>query len=157
MLEPVYALLLRHRAETQLRSKYVYLNQEGRPIDLNTLRRRIWYPALKRAGIRFRNPNQTRHTFATLTLATGENREWIAKQLGHASTQMLFQRYTKFIPNVSHRDGAAFLKAYQGWFAGEGRGAVEQIYATRDGMARRPLGAFYATPQKRGQANRLTP
>ena len=54
------------------------------------------------------------------TLATHENPEWIAKQLGHTSTQMLFQRYAKFIPNVTHRDGTAFLKAYQGWFAGEG-------------------------------------
>jgi integrase len=119
MLEPVYKLLLSDRAETQPRGKYVFLNQEGRPIDLNTLRRRIWYPALKRAGIRLQNPYQTRRTFATLMLATGENPEWIAKQLGHTSTQMLFHRYAKFIPNVTHQDGTAFLKAYQGWFAGE--------------------------------------
>jgi integrase len=49
-------------------------------------------------------------------LATGENPDWIAGQLGHTSTQMLFQRYTKFIPNVTRRDGTAFLGAYRRWF-----------------------------------------
>jgi hypothetical protein len=68
---------------------------------------------------------QTRHTYATLMLATGENPEWIAKQLGHTSTQMLFQRYAKFVPNVTHRDGAAFLEACRGWFDGQGRGDAD--------------------------------
>jgi len=75
MLEPVYELLRTYRAETRLRSDYVFLNQHGRPIEITTLRRRIWYPALRRAGLRTRIMYQTRHTFATLLLATGENPE----------------------------------------------------------------------------------
>jgi integrase len=122
MLEPVYELLRTYREEARLRSDYVFLNQHGRPIEITTLRRRIWYPALRRAGLRPRIMYQTRHTFATLLLATGENPEWIAQQLGHASTQMLFQRYAKFIPNVTHRDGAAFMDVYWRWF---GRGEAE--------------------------------
>lgn len=118
MLPSLYELLLRHRGDTWLRGDYVFLNQDGRPIDVNTLRRRIWYPTLKRAGIRSRTLYQTRHTFATLTLAAGENPEWIASQMGHTTTQMLFQRYAKFIPNVTRRDGAAFLEQYQRWFGG---------------------------------------
>jgi integrase len=124
MLAPVYEALRRHRAATWLRGDYVFLNQEGRPVETTTLRRRIWYPALKRGGIRRRTMYQTRHTFATLMLATGENPEWIARQLGHTSTQMLFQRYAKFIPNVTRRDGSAFLEAYRGWQAGQGRGGT---------------------------------
>jgi integrase len=119
MLDPVYDLLRRHRSETLLRSDYVFLNQGGRPIDLTTLRRRIWYPGLKRGGVQRRALYQTRHTCATLMLATGENPEWIAKQLGHTSTQMLFQRYAKFIPNVTRQDGTAFLRAYRQWFPGQ--------------------------------------
>jgi integrase len=124
LLEPVVEALRRHRAETWLRGDYVFLNQEGRPVETTTLLRRIWYPALHRAGIRRRTMYQTRHTFATLMLATGENPEWIARQLGHTSTQMLFQRYAKFIPNVTRRDGSAFLEAYQSWKAGQGRGGA---------------------------------
>jgi hypothetical protein len=52
--------------------------------------------------------------------------EWIAKQLGHTSTQMLFRRYAKFIPNVTRRDGSAFLEAYRGWQVGQGRGDAGQ-------------------------------
>jgi integrase len=154
LLEPVCELLRRHRAETWLRTDYVFVNQEGRPIDLNTLRRRIWYPALKRGGIRARTLYQTRHTFATLMLATGENPEWIAKQLGHTSTQMLFQRYTKFIPNVTRRDGIAFLGAYRSWFGGENNAPVDTTVPEREEMREGPLGAFYDTfttpQQKRG-------
>jgi integrase len=54
------------------------------------VRRRIWYPALRRASLRSRTMYQTRDTLATLMRATGEDSEWIAKQLGHTSTQMLF-------------------------------------------------------------------
>jgi integrase len=161
MLEPVYDLLLRHRAESWLRGDYVFLNQERSPIDINTLRRRIWYPALKRAALRARTLYQTRHTFATLILATSKNPEWIAGQLGHTSTQMLFQRYTKYIPNVTRRDGTAFLRAYRRWFGSTGEGGAEATVVNDEPTGGRPLGAFcdtFTTPQEsRGQANCLTP
>jgi len=74
-LEPVDDLLLRPRGETWLRGDDVCLHQERRPIDINTLRRRIWYPALKRVGLRARTLDQTRPTCATLRLATSERPE----------------------------------------------------------------------------------
>jgi integrase len=152
MFEPVRDLLLRHRGDERLRSDYVFLNQDGRSIDITTLRRRIWYPALQRAGLRARTLYQTRHTFATLMLATGENPEWIARQLGHTSTHMLFQRYAKFIPNLTRRDGAAFLGAYQRWFGSKdelGAAARSDDGQTRGG----PLSELYDTftpPYKKG-------
>ena len=45
-----------------------------------------------------------------MMLAAGENPEWVAKQLGHANTQMLFQVYSRFVPNLTRRDGSAFEK-----------------------------------------------
>jgi hypothetical protein len=41
---------------------------------------------------------------------------------------MLFQRYAKFIPNATHRDGAAFMDVYWSWF---GRGEAEWTTRTR--------------------------
>jgi integrase len=149
MLEPVYDLLRHHRGETLLRSDYVFLNQGGRPIDLTTLRRRIWYPGLKRAGVRRRALYQTRHTCATLMLASGENPEWIAKQLGHTSTQMLFQRYAKFIPNVTRQDGTAFLRAYRQWFSGR-TGVGDVGDQGEDGRGQGPLAGFTSPQQQRG-------
>jgi integrase len=51
---------------------------------------------------------QTRHTAATLWLAAGENPEWIARQMGHNTTEMLFRVYSRFVPNLTRKDGSAF-------------------------------------------------
>jgi integrase len=52
---------------------------------------------LKRLGLRYREPYQTRHTFATLALMSGANPSYIARQLGHTNANMLFRVYSKWI------------------------------------------------------------
>ena len=37
------------------------------------IRRTLWIPTLKRAGVRYRNPYQTRHTYASMMLSAGES------------------------------------------------------------------------------------
>lgn len=88
----------------------VFVNKKGKQLDHNLLTKRIWYPALERLKLRKRTPYQTRHTAATLWLASGENPEWIARQMGHSSTEMLFRTYSKFVPNLTRKDGSAFEK-----------------------------------------------
>lgn len=51
---------------------------------------------------------QTRHTAATLWLGAGENPEWIARQMGHTTTEMLFRVYSRYVPNLTRQDGSAF-------------------------------------------------
>ena len=63
---------------------------------------------LRHLGLRRRRPYQTRHTAATLWLAAGENPEWIARQMGHTTTEMLFRVYSRYVPNLTRRDGSAF-------------------------------------------------
>jgi integrase len=58
-----------------------------------------------------------RHTAATLWLASGEAPEWIARQLGHASTEMLFRIYSRYVPNLTRRDGSAFERLLASRFA----------------------------------------
>ncbi len=64
----------------------------------------------------YRDDPQIRHTFATLMLSSRDNPNWVAQMIGHVSTEMLFKRYNKFIPNVTRRDGSAFLSAWDGHF-----------------------------------------
>lgn len=47
--------------------------------------------------MRERNFYQTRHTYATLNLMAGANPMWVAKQLGHATIQMVLTVYSKWI------------------------------------------------------------
>ena len=89
-------------------SKYVFCNSTGGPIDTKNFQCRIWNPMLESLGLTIRRPYQTRHTAATLWLSSGENPEWIARQMGHSSTQMLFTTYSRWVPNLTRRDGSAF-------------------------------------------------
>jgi integrase len=63
----------------------------------------------KKAELRIRTMYQTRHTFATLMLSAGENPNWISRTMGHTSIEMLFKKYSGYIPNLTHQDGAAFM------------------------------------------------
>lgn len=87
---------------------WVFATREGGPIDGNNFANRIWYPLLRYLDLEKRRPYQTRHTAATLMLASGENPEWVAKVLGHANTDMLFRVYSRFVPNLTRQDGRAF-------------------------------------------------
>jgi len=63
------------------------------------IRDRVWIPALKEAGVRYRNPYQTRHTYASMLLSASENPAWISKQMGHTNMTMFLQRYGRYMPD----------------------------------------------------------
>lgn len=88
--------------------KYVFCNRKGEPLDNKNFISRIWNPLLRYLGVKVRRPYQCRHTAATLWLASGEAPEWIARQLGHSTTEMLFRVYSRYVPNLTRRDGSAF-------------------------------------------------
>ncbi|MDT8376081.1 MAG: DUF3596 domain-containing protein [Mariprofundaceae bacterium] len=85
----------------------VFCSRAGTPLHQNNFRRRIWRPLLARLGLPLRRPYETRHTAATIWLASGENPEWVARQLGHSNTEMLFRVYSRYIPNLTRKDGSA--------------------------------------------------
>lgn len=65
--------------------------------DERSQRDHYWRPALKRLGIRWRKPYNTRHTYATTALLAGANPTYISRQMGHKSAKMLFSVYAKWI------------------------------------------------------------
>ena len=107
MLQVVREALESHRKVRHPDSEYVFCSREGNPLDAHNFATRVWYPLLRYLEIDKRRPYQTRHTTATLMLASGENPEWIAKLMGHANTQMLFTVYSRFVPNLTRQDGLA--------------------------------------------------
>lgn len=86
---------------------FVFQSRSGSPLQYNNVSNRVWYPALEKAELRRRRPYQTRHTAATLWLASGEAPEWIARQMGHSDTKMLFSVYSRYVPNLTRQDGSA--------------------------------------------------
>ena len=87
---------------------FVFCNSVGAPLRHNDVTKKVWHPLLRLLGLKPRRPYQTRHTAATLWLAAGESPEWIARQMGHTSTEMLFTVYSRYVPNLTRRDGSAF-------------------------------------------------
>jgi integrase len=104
-----HALELQHKL-TNANGKYVFPTEAGTPLDHRNVRDRVWYPLLDRLGLKRRRPYTTRHTAATLMLAAGENPEWIQKQMGHATTEMLFRVCSRYVPNLTRQDGSAFAR-----------------------------------------------
>lgn len=107
MNQMVFEALLKQYRATGQKSDYVFCNLKGDALAHRNVTKRIWHPLLKRLGLSPRKPYQSRHTAATLWLAAGEAPEWIAKQLGHANTQMLFTVYSRYVPNLTRQDGTA--------------------------------------------------
>ncbi|MEZ7519158.1 Arm DNA-binding domain-containing protein [Psychrobacter sp. NPDC078370] len=103
----VYDALLEQKARTYGKSEFVFCNSQGNPMEYRNVNRRVWKPTLALLGLKHRRAYQTRHTAATLWLAAGENPEWIARQMGHSSTEMLFRVYSRYVPDITRQDGSA--------------------------------------------------
>ena len=86
----------------------MFQSLRGKPIETSNFANRDWPGILSRAEVPWRRAYQTRHTAATPILAEGEEPQWIAHVLGHASCQMLWQFYSRYVPNFTRNDGAAF-------------------------------------------------
>ena len=108
MVPLVRNALLEQRKLVSEDCRWVFAQRNGDPINLVNFTNRVWHPLLRHLGLAPRRPYQTRHTAATLMLASGENPEWVARTLGHANTEMLFRVYSRYVPNLTRNDGKAF-------------------------------------------------
>ena len=79
------------------------------PVGEGTFAR--WYSdCLERAGVRYRNPHTTRHTFSTNWLRNGGRLETLSMILGHASIRTTFDEYA----HLDTRDVLADLALIEG-------------------------------------------
>ena len=109
------ALELQKKVYDQFKGEYFFCSTSGKMIDTSHLRQRVWQPALKKAGLDYREMKQTRHSFATNALVSGENPLWIAKVMGHRDTDMIIRVYSKYIEDAGgQKDGNSLDAAYQG-------------------------------------------
>lgn len=107
MTEMVFEALQSQFRATGSLSEFVFCTRGGKPINNQNFLNRVWAPLLRHLELQHRRAYQMRHTAATLWLASGEAPEWIARQLGHTSTEMLFRVYSRYVPNLTRRDGSA--------------------------------------------------
>lgn len=104
--------LIAQKGATFLAGQHVFVNpRTGQAWESDAqIRKTLWQPLCTRAGVRYRNPYQVRHTYASSLLTAGANPWFVAQQLGHVDVQMVFQTYGKFIPEDYKRPKAPALK-----------------------------------------------
>ena len=93
------AALNAQKAKSMAKGQHVWLNPaSGEPWTTDAqIRKTLWVPLMKRAGIKYRNPYQMRHTCASAQLTAGANPWYLAEQLGHEDPTMIFKIYGRFI------------------------------------------------------------
>lgn len=60
-------------------------------------RKKVWIPALKRAGVKYRECYQMRHTFASQMLIQNQNPIWLSSHMGHSDWGMIRKIYGRWI------------------------------------------------------------
>ena len=92
------SLLLMKPLTLMLKNGDYIFSPDGKNRWRNDLQiRSRWTIALKLAKVRYRNPYQTRHTFASTLLMNGEPELLVAKLLGHTTVEMIRRHYGKYI------------------------------------------------------------
>lgn len=111
LFPPALEALLSQKQFSFLAGQQVFLNPRTNTAwetDAQ-IRKTLWAPALKKAGIIYRNPYQTRHTYASTLLSAGENPLWVAQQMGHKDWGMIRKRYGRWIPEVDSSAGGKVM------------------------------------------------
>ncbi len=114
LFPPALEALIRQKSFSYLTGKQVFHNpRTNKPWETDgQIRKTAWQPALRKAGVIYRNPYQTRHTYASTLLSAGENPMWVAQQMGHKDWGMIRKTYGRWIPEV---DTSAGGKVMQYW------------------------------------------
>lgn len=102
MLGPAREALMKQKELTFLAGKHIFLDPiNGEPWKhAGYIYRNLWMPAMKKSGVRWRRPYQSRHTYASMMLSAGENPMWVAKQMGHKDWTMIAKVYGRWMPSA---------------------------------------------------------
>lgn len=119
------AALQRQKAHTFLAQGQIFHNPHtGRPWANVEHQRRLWGRAFPHTKLRYREPYQTRHTFASQAIMAGANPAWVARQLGHVNMGMLLKVYAKWIDAADRSRERAKLDAAFSTSAAPGAGKM---------------------------------
>ena len=94
-------------------NKPVFINPHtGQSWDGDQQIRNVWFATLEKAQVRYRNPYQTRHTYASMMLSSGETPVWLAAQMGHTDVNMIHKIYARWIPDAAPNAGQKAVEIF---------------------------------------------
>lgn len=89
--------------------------------------RRHWTHILLKAGVRYRNPYQTRHTFASTLLSEGGKPLYVANQMGHKTVEMINRNYGRWINQGNAPEAKRLIAEFYGKVEDAGRLRVSSV------------------------------
>ena len=111
MLPQARKALLAQKENTFLNGQEVFHDSlHGKPWVGDQPIRKRWTTILRKAGVRYRRPYQTRHTYASMMLTSGEELGWFSRQLGHKNVNVTTSIYAQWIELAGH-DGGSLIDA----------------------------------------------
>lgn len=114
LLAPALEALAAQKKHSFLANGAVFLNpRTGKAWEGDQpIRHGAWVPALKKSGIRYRRPYQTRHTYASMMLSAGESPMWVAAQMGHSDWTMIGRIYGRWMRDIAPEAGEKAVKMF---------------------------------------------
>lgn len=85
--------------------KYLFSAKHGGIFEAGKFRRDSWRMALEKAGVPYRKPYITRHSFAAWSLAIGLDKNRLVSLMGHGSKQMIYEVYGKYVEGLEKDSG----------------------------------------------------
>lgn len=127
LLAPAMAALIAQKDHTFLAGNEIFNRPgwRGKPGGLWRHDHQIWdawKTTLKHAKVRYRNPYQTRHTYASMMLSAGEREIWVANQMGHSDTTSIRRNYGRWIPSSDPQAGGKAVALFAPENAGKKAG-----------------------------------
>ena len=103
LTETLKALLVERKKETLQKGwgevpPWVFVSETGTRVQGDNIRHRVFYPVLKKAGLRHIRLHDLRHTFASLLIQQGESLAYVKEQMGHHSIQVTVDIYGHLVP-----------------------------------------------------------
>lgn len=89
-----------NNAVNRSKEKYVFTMKSGRIFDVDSFRKNQWTTALKKAGIAYKVPYTTRHTFAAWALALRMDPNKLVNLMGHGSKEMVYEVYGNYVEGL---------------------------------------------------------
>lgn len=111
----------------------VFPDSQGGHLRRQNWRRRVWIPALERAGVPYFRSYDLRHTCATLLLYEGLTLNEVAEHLGHADPGFTARTYTHVMRDAPRRRRITISEAIR-----RGRGAASRRPLVDPSRAKRP-------------------
>jgi len=81
----------------------VFPDSQGGHLRRHYWRRRVWIPALERAGVAYFRSYDLRHACATLLLYEGRTLNEVAERLGHADSGFTARTYAHVMRDAARR------------------------------------------------------